>query len=202
MLCPIDKVHKKPDRGEQIEASNTGNRGPRRCRPPPATLPVRYKANCDDDGGRREATIYLDGHRAIVKTRSAIGAPLTVCLPISAFDGIAVRMKPAGDAGEIEVVVELRHRDPALCLPLGVADDPADIADAWQMWGERLDLPLLLVDVDGRTMTVDSPETPTARPRRRRPFLADRRPRFLVRRKTGRVGPVERLAAREIIARS
>jgi hypothetical protein len=185
---------------QAIEGASAGSS--RGFRLDPATLPVRYKTNCDDDGGRREATIYLDGHRAIVKTRSAIGAPLTVCLPISAFDGIAVRMKPAGDAGQIEVVVELRHRDPALCLPLGVADDPADIADAWQMWGERLDLPLLLVDVDGRTMTVDSPETPTARPRRRRPFLADRRPRFLVRRKTGRVGPVERLAAREIIARA
>jgi hypothetical protein len=38
-------------------------------------------------------------------------------------------------------------------------------------------------------------------PRRRHSFFADRRPRFLVRRKNGRPGRLERLSAHEIIAR-
>lgn len=176
----------------------------RQFRLDPVALPLRYIAELEEGGRHRESTIYLDGERAIVKRRSSIGAPLTVCLPVSAFEGVAVRMSPIGEAGDIEIVVELRHRDPALNLPLHVADDPGDVADDWRAWGEALGLPLLLVDQQGNAIAVDSrgsaPATPATR--RRHSFFADRRPRFLARRKRGRAGAVERIAGREIIARN
>jgi hypothetical protein len=97
------------------------------------------------------------------------------------------------------------HRDPALSLPLMIADDPADVAADWQAWGRTLGLPLLVVGQDG---TVASPVEQIGaviqqppKPRRRHSFFADRRPRFLTRRKTGRPGALEILTAREIIAR-
>ena len=171
----------------------------------PTALPLHYIATFDEGGRSRQSTIYLDHRQAIIKRRSSIGAPLTVCLPVSGFDGVAVRMSPIGDAGDIEVIVELRHRDPALSLPLLVADDPAEIADDWRAWGEVLNLPLLIVDRDDRVIAAESRAGALGRvpphQRRRHSFFAERRPRFLARRKSGQPGRLERLYAREIIAR-
>lgn len=191
------------------QTTATGGTSPgssRQFRLDPVALPLRYIAKLEEGGRRRESTIYLDGERAIVKCRSSIGAPLTVCLPVSAFEGVAVRMSPIGEGGDIEVVVELRHRDPALNLPLLVADDPADVADDWQAWGEVLGLPLLLVDQQDNVIVADGRSSALAllppQPRRRHSFFADRRPRFLARRKRGRAGAAEQIAGREIIARN
>jgi hypothetical protein len=189
----------------QTTATGAASRGSSRSyRLDPAALPLRYIAWLDEGRQRREATIYLDREQAIIKCHSSIGAPLTICLPVSAFEGVAVRMSPIGDAGDIEVVVELRHRDPALNLPLLVADDPADVADDWQAWGEVLGLPLLLVDQDGGVIVAEGRTGALAlpQPRRRHSFFADRRPRFLARRKSGQQGRHERLSGHEIIARS
>jgi hypothetical protein len=98
------------------------------------------------------------------------------------------------------------HRDPALSIPLIIADDPADVGADWQSWSRILGLPLLLVLPDG---SIEKPvdhigamrKLPT-RPRRRHSFFAGRRPRFLTRRKTGlKRGEIEILDGREIIAR-
>jgi hypothetical protein len=113
-------------------------------------------------------------------------------------------MEANGQSGGLIVVVELMHRDPALSLPLVVADEPEDVAADWQAWGRALNLPLLVVTEDG---TVKAPVDRIgalvvyeSKPRRRYSFFADRRPRFLVRRKPGRAGPMERVTGREIIA--
>jgi hypothetical protein len=114
-------------------------------------------------------------------------------------------MESRADAG-VRVCVELLHTDPALTLPLVVADEPEQVAADWQAWGRTLNLPLLVVGQDGSvsnafdrlgSITVCRP-----RPRRRHSFFAGRRPRFLTRRKTGHRGPREHLAGREIIARN
>ena len=135
-----------------------------------------------------------------------MGLPLTLRVPIKTFDGVAVRMTPVGCDGDIEVVVELRHSDPALCLPLTIADDPADVAADWQAWGQALGLQLLLVRQDGTIAAADADSdkvtAQSPKQRRRHSFFANRRPRFLTRRKTGRSGPLDRLVGREIIARN
>ena len=129
---------------------------------------------------------------------------MTIRMPISAFDGVAVRMTPVGTDGDIEVAVELMHSDPGLSLPLMIADDPADVAADWQAWGDALQLPLLLAGADGTIVEAggqdEKPASIRPKPRRRHSFFADRRPRFLTRRKTGRSGPLERVNGREIIA--
>jgi len=167
---------------------------------------VRYVATLGRGVQAVEATIVLDGEQAIVRRPSKVGAPMTFRLPIESFDGVAVRMAPIDNEGNIEVVVEMMHRDPGLCLPLIVADDPEDVAADWQAWGRALNLPLLVIGQDG---TISEPidriggiSFEPTKPRRRHSFFAGRRPRFLTRRKTGRPGKIEILAGREIIART
>lgn len=169
----------------------------------PFALPVRYTVPL---AGRAPgaATVHLDRDRTIVRRVLLGGTPLTVTLPLSAYRGVAVRMEPA-DEGDIRVIVELLHRDPALSLPLVIADDPADIAADWQAWGRALRLPLLLMEADGSVTEpvrrMGKVEITLPRPRRRHSYFAARRPRFLVRRKPGRPGPRETVRGDEIIAR-
>lgn len=169
----------------------------------PFALPVRYSVPLAG-GAPGAAAVHLDRERTIVRRVLPGGTPLTVTLPLSAYRGVAVRMEPA-DEGDILVIVELSHRDPALSLPLVIADDPADVAADWQAWSRALGLPLLLVEADGSvTQPVErmgKVEIAMARPRRRHSFFAGRRPRFLVRRKAGRPGPQETIRGEEIIAR-
>jgi hypothetical protein len=172
----------------------------------PLTQPVRYSATLGGgaDARRTEATIFLDRDEAIVKRLSSTGVTLTYRVPVKTFDGVAVRMTPVGQTGDIEVTVELKHRDPALSLPLMIADDPADVAADWQAWGRTLGVPLLVVGQDGTVAApveqIGAVTLQPAKPRRRHSFFADRRPRFLTRRKPGRSVTIEVLHAREITA--
>jgi hypothetical protein len=173
----------------------------------PMDLPVRYSAGIGTGARRVAGVIVLDRQEVILKRPSPSGAAATFRLPIKSFDGVAVRIVPVGNDGDIEVTVELLHRDPALCVPLIVADDPGDVAADWQTWSRVLGLPLLIILPDG---SIEKPvdhigaiRKLPSRPRRRHSFFANRRPRFLTRRKTGlKRGEIEILDAREIIARS
>jgi hypothetical protein len=166
----------------------------------PFTLPVRFSAA--SDGGAHD--FVLDRERAVFKRPLRTGPPVTVAVPVAAYAGVAVRMEPRDRIGGIRVTVELLHRDPALSLTLIVANEPEDVAADWQAWGRALNLPLLVVTEDG---TVKAPlarfgalVVADPKPRRRYSFFADRRPRFLARRKPGRPELMERLTGREIIA--
>ena len=101
--------------------------------------------------------------------------------------------------------VELLHADASLTLTLAVTDDPYDIYADWQAWAKALGLPLLVVGQDG---SVGGPLAGMGgiiaarpQPRRRHSFFAQRRPRFLARRKAGSPGAAPRIEGREIIAR-
>jgi hypothetical protein len=166
-------------------------------RPDPFHLPARYSTAMADGA---PAAVHLERDRIVVERRGS--RPLTLTLPIRFYRGVAVRMTAEGEA--LRVAVELHHDDPALSVTLAVGDDPADIAADWQAWGRILGLPLLLVAPDGSVeMPADNLgalEIAAAKPRRHHSFFADRRPRFLTRRKVGR-DRGERIAGREIIAR-
>jgi hypothetical protein len=171
----------------------------------PLCLPVRYSASLGGAAQGR-AAIVLDRERATIRRVTRAGAPITLDLPLQSFEGVAVRMVAIGDAGDLHVIVELRHSDPSLTLPLIVADEPEEVAADWQAWGRALNLPLLVIGQDG---TVIAPVDQFGalvicppKPRRRHSFFSLRRSRFLRRRKTGRLGPLERLLGREIIARN
>lgn len=142
---------------------------------------------------------------SIDRNQVVLGGPSgTAVLPLRAFRGIAVRMTATAE-GALSVVLELNHPDPMLRIPLRTADDPTDVAADWQAWSRALGLPMLLVEADG---SVSRPFPPngvaiagTPKPRRMHSYFADRRPRFLARRKAGWHRDGECLALDEIIAR-
>ncbi len=171
----------------------------------PFSLPARYTARLAGAQAADEASIYLDRKMAIVKRRLS-GLPLTVCMPVNAFRGVAVRSTSTNDGMDISVSVELLHNDPALSLPLVVTDSYEDVVADWQAWSRTLGLPLLLVEADG---SLAEPVPRLGRLRfdgvvtRRRSAMTGRRPRFMGRRKPGRSSDEpDRYGEREIIART
>jgi len=170
----------------------------------PFALPGRFTAA----PGGVIASIVLHRHQVVIE-RSVAGVAMAHTVAVRAYEGIVVRFEayrgPGADDG-FRAIVELRHTDPRLTVPVAIASEPADIAADWQAFARQLGLPMLLERADGRlepalrqTGQLVVAET---KPRRRHSFFADRRPRFLVRRKVGRTGgPSERLTGRELIAR-
>jgi Family of unknown function (DUF6101) len=93
-----------------------------------------------------------------------------------------------------------------LSVPLLVADHFDDIAADWRAWSERLALPMLLVEADGVARPLDASigkvKTDPEQSKRRRLGYANKRPRFLMRRKAGDFGVRLVVSGVEIIARS
>lgn len=166
-------------------------------RPDPYLLPARFAAVLR---GGAAARVVLDGERVTI----AAGGR-TVALPLQHYRGVAVRMEAgAGDAGILSVILELNHADPRLSVTLAVADDPAGIVADWQAWARSLALPMYVVEADG-SLTEPIPHLGAVKvsapaPRRRHSYFAARRPRFLVRRKTGWDSGAERVTGEEISA--
>ncbi len=157
-------------------------------------------------GHSGNVTISLDERGAVLrKVLPSSGLPLSIALPARAFKGVAARAIDHGD-GDVTVTLELHHDDPDLCVPLLVAHDLSDIAADWRAWAEAYRIPMLMVEADGVARALEEHlgdvRTAPIKPRRRHSFFADRRPRFLVRRSTGRLGVAMKIDGREIIARS
>lgn len=154
---------------------------------------------------RDEVSVTIDARGAVVrKVLDKSGLPLSIALPARAFKGVAARAIDHGD-GTVTVTLELHHTDAALCVPLLVAHDLNDIAADWRAWAEVYGLPMLMVEADGVARPLDehsvqhAAHKPTRR--RRHNHIADRRPRFLVRRSAGALGIRMMIEGREIIAR-
>ncbi len=132
------------------------------------------------------------------------GLPLNIALPSRAFRGVAARAMELGPDTAM-VTLELLHEDEALCVPLRVGHDLAAIARDWQLWAEILKLPMMIVDADGIARDLDdSARTVIAgksHERRHNAFFAQRRPRFLARRRLGHLGCRLVVEGVEIIAR-
>lgn len=175
----------------------------------PYALPQRVSydraplsARGNDQANSVEFTVDAKG--AVMKGALGCGLPLSLALPNRAFQGVAARAFENND-GTTTVTLELYHSDAALSVPLMVTDMVEDAASDWHSWAKRLGLPMLMVDEIGNTTVVKdygclSSQAP--KPRRRRASMLSQRPNFMRRRKMGMVGPVVRLTAREIIARS
>lgn len=169
----------------------------------PRVLPARFQVPTErGQPASADASVYLD-ERGVVVKRSLSGLPLTLSLPLDAYEGVAVRVVPEG-AFAMTASVELLHRDPDLSLPLLVTRDMEAAAEDWEAWATALKLPMLVVDLDGAARSIGRPAAiPMDRPlpRRRVNQFANRRPRFLVRRKPGTKAPMPVLSGlREIIA--
>ena len=175
----------------------------RHMRLDPFRLPqiVSY-ASRDDDS---DVAMTIDTRGVVIKRKlPKSGLPFTIALPSKAFKGVAARAIEDG-IGEVTVTLELMHNDPMLSVPLLVADNLEDIAADWRAWSERLDLPMLLVESDGIARALDesigSVKVDREHVKRRRLGYANKRPRFLMRRKTGDFGVRMVISGQEIIAR-
>lgn len=156
-------------------------------------------------GSSGDVSITIDERGAVLrKILQSSGLPLSIALPKRAFKGVAARAIDHGD-GEVTVTLELHHDDPDLCIPLLVAHDLSDIAADWRSWSEAFKIPMLMVEADGIARPLEDHlggvRTQPMRARRRHSYFADRRPRFLVRRTTGKLGVSMKIHGREIIAR-
>lgn len=139
------------------------------------------------------ADVYLDRLTAVVE-RWAGDEQLSTSVPIAAYRGIAARVEPALNPGEINVTLELLHRDPTLSLVLMQANDMDDVVADWQAWSRQFGLPLLLIEQDGKIREIagaaNRAQIGQPGPRRRSSVLRGRRPRFLIRRRVGHGNPM------------
>lgn len=148
----------------------------------------------------------LNERGAVLKKRlPSSGLPISMALPASVFKGVAARAIDHGN-GDVTVTLELHHDDPDLCIPLLVAHDLCDIAADWRNWADAYRIPMMMVEADGVARPLEDHLSNVAhkksKPRRRHSNIADRRPRFLVRRSTGSLGVKMMIEGNEIIART
>ena len=146
--------------------------------------------------------VCLSTRGAVMKRRLSCGIDVKVALPARGFQGVAARAVERAD-GTFAMTLTLHHADPALCVPLLSTDDAEAAAADWRSWARNLRLPMLLHGVKGIEVVEDATALTAAAPlpRRRRRTTLKHRPNFMRRRQAGRDGRMERLAAREIIAR-
>ena len=109
----------------------------------PHALPVRYAASdAAADGSVRDIELHRE---RVVLRRSVGGMRMAFNMPLTAFNGVALRMMP----GEGAVAVVLAHDDPGLVLPLAVTDEADEAFAEWHGWAEALSLPLLVAEAVG-----------------------------------------------------
>jgi Family of unknown function (DUF6101) len=170
----------------------------------PFRLPQIVSYAARDDSG--DVAMTIDTRGVVIKRKlPKSGLPFTIALPSNAFQGVAARAIE-DESGAVTVTLELMHNDPMLSVPLLVADHFDDIAADWRAWSERLALPMLLVEADGVARPLDASigkvKTDPEQSKRRRLGYANKRPRFLMRRKAGDFGVRLVVSGVEIIARS
>ena len=150
----------------------------------PLSLPLSFHAHdTRADGGVRRVELHRE---RVVLHRAVKGMRMAINVRVSDFTGVALR---GNDEAQTLVLV---HRDPSLSVPLLVSTEGDELTEAWAIWSEIFALPQL-----------DEGARKPAPRRRRRNAIRDRRPKFLMRRRTGfaRELPVHR-EEREIIARN
>ncbi|MCO5063251.1 MAG: DUF6101 family protein [Rhizobiaceae bacterium] len=172
----------------------------------PFRLAQTVSFETDDGAGGTTYSINRKG-AVIRRLLENSGLPMTIALPPRAFLGVAARALEDGE-GNLTVTLELMHDDPELSVPLLVARDLDDVAADWRAWAVEYRLPMLLVEADGTPRTLEESlgggialRKPIER-RKRRSRVANRRPRFLMRRKTGTLGVRLVVSGQEIIARA
>jgi hypothetical protein len=172
----------------------------------PYSLPVRFAAS---DAAADERVRHVELHRERVVVRRCLrGMRMALNMPVSAFSGVAIRLRPGKDGTPAALAVVLEHKDPALALPLFLTFEADDAFAEWRSWGKVLGLPLLVEDEGALRepfarlgqIGVERP-----RPRRRRhSVLRKRRPSIQLRRQPGKLSAACRIhrGEREIIARN
>ena len=176
----------------------------------PGHLPLTFqgKAGSFSNGDRDLQTveINLDRERVMINPVSS-GTPSGTVVPVKTFAGVVVQIAPADQNGTVCAKLILKHPDEGLSVLLAETGNPEELAALWPAWSKSLGLPMLVCDLGGKVKPIEAYSArPSAgpAPRRRMALLTGRRPRFLVRRKTGSNEGARMIHRdeREIIART
>ena len=168
---------------EALRAPRPGFAGPRRIEA------------CDPRADGRRRVVLLARDRVVI-ARSVAGVFMHIAMTPNSYRGVVLRLTTLED-GIFHYEIRLAHRDPDLSVTLHEANDDSEIRAEWRLWARFLGLPALVEREEGCTEP-DSAHlgevavTPT-RARRRGKTITSRRPRFLTRRKTGRLDASHRL---------
>lgn len=116
------------------------------------------------------------------------GVTVKMKVPVSEYIGVAVSTSITED-GVLSSAIELVHTDEDLHYRVFQEIGNNDVVAEWQNWGRKLKLPLFIKSGDGELLPysqkVDGIVLGDATARRRTANQANRRPRFLNRRKPG-----------------
>lgn len=148
------------------------------------------------DGGSRN--IYLD-QRCIRIERVVAGVKMRLAVPVAAYRGVVLSCEETAD--QRLYYVTLAHRDGEFSVVLHAGTDWTDVLAIWQRWAKFFSQPAIFNDDPGASEKPLRAAQPM-RQRRRSAALAQRRPRFLMRRRQGRCGPPVNMleGARELIS--
>lgn len=137
-----------------------------------------------NDNGTRKSVKTV----TIRKTLSQSGLPVKIKVPVEEYFGVAVCTAISED-GLLSSAIELVHKDDGLNYKVFEETGNANVVAEWQNWGRKLRLPLYVRCGDGSLMPysqrVSGIVVGDDTHRRKLAADANRRPRFLNRRKPG-----------------
>lgn len=140
-------------------------------------------APANDDGVRKSVNTVT-----VRKNLEQSGVAIKIKVPVDEFYGVCVSTSISED-GLLKSTVSLLHGDEALTYKVYEEVGNTNIVAEWQNWGRKLRLPLYIRTGDGQLMPysqkVGGVVVGDESGRRRLAPEANRRPRFLNRRKPG-----------------
>ena len=144
---------------------------------------VAPKGAANDDAPREPVKTVT-----VRRTLEKSGVAVKIKVPVDEFIGVAVSTH-ISDEGVLSSAIELIHTDPDLNDRVFEEVGNHSVVAEWQNWGRKLRLPLYIMAGDGSLLPysqqVDGILLGHATGRRRLIADANRRPRFLNRRKPG-----------------
>ena len=172
------------ERGGRIEGSSVViSFGDYRQRRLSESAEARSMGAANDDGPREPVKTVT-----VRRTLEKSGVAVKIKVPVDEFIGVAV-MTQISEDGVLSSAIELVHDDPELNYRVFEEVGNQCVVTEWQNWGRKLRLPLYIMAGDGSLLPysqqVDGIMLGHATARRRLAVDANRRPRFLNRRKPG-----------------
>lgn len=147
------------------------------------SLTAKYFGPANDNGPKEPVKTVT-----VRKTLEKSGVAIKIKVPVDEFIGVAVSTSITED-GVLSSAIELVHGDPDLNYRVFEEIGNSDVVAEWQNWGKKLRLPLFIKAGDGNLLPysqqVDGVALGDKHDRRRLAADAERRPRFLNRRKPG-----------------
>jgi hypothetical protein len=163
--------------------------------PKPGVADPRRIEVCDPRADGRRRVVLLARDRVVI-ARSVAGVFMQIAMTPNAYRGVVLRLSALQD-GSFHYEIRLAHRDPDLSVTLQEASDDSEIRAEWRLWARFLGLPALVEREEGcaepESAHLGEIAVAQAQARRRGKTMMSRRPRFLTRRKTGRLDASHRL---------